>query len=838
MHIICIVSVIVFGIISVGKCQSCTTIGEIRSLSAVIQEISGLSRDYAQICLQTGGVTEWRHICSELINGEAWSYENRYVWCRTMKRRPNAGQTGSETQNTVNMGNTKVFNVNCNRTKDHNILECDYITITEPCRYLHGIVCEACSTDLPCNGGICTNTGTCECNETCMNDGICDLGLCQCRYPYYGDSCQYKHCVPPCEEGICIETTGTCSKTCPNVCGENGECNSQTGLCECEKEYFGDTCQSKNCTSSCSNNETCDYTRGVCQCKVPYYGDSCQYLGRNCVNDCLNGGSCDYRNATCECVGDFKGNSCEIALSFLDGNRHIYIIVAVCLLVVLIVLVGLVVLLCLLVWRVNRTSEKSTNSKDIILVEEQPVPGNNGAVTGSKGGKKAKSKMKLKENKSYIKSSAINNGGNRINLNVNKNENNSHKHSDLNSSYTQLSGSKSIGNDSESIYDIFLKGEQKEEELYQVYTEINDCILPTRNATIVLSQEERDSIHSQGTETIYETCLRRKEDSKVVRFSDQNEYCLPPDNLPKIFDRMSIMKFREINPDTLQKENYIGSGEFGMVYKGSWDTGQKTIEVAMKILKSSDESVKTAFMREAAIMGQFSHPNVLKLLGILSLTEPFMIVTEFMKADLPKFLINLKPSGIDVSVIPPVLLRFCIDIASGMEYLASKNCVHRDLAGRNILLTRNMVCKIADFGMSREFKENYDYYKSSGGLIPVKWTAPEAIFYQKYTEKSDVWAFGMTMFEIWSLGYTPWHNKSNEEILHKLQSRKVQQPPTGCPKQIYDVMLQTWNYEVDQRVTFKQVLQLLAQPIQNQTNTSSDPADSLGNDPALVPGFD
>eukprot|EP00800_Vazella_pourtalesii_P015708 TRINITY_DN4310_c1_g1_i2.p1 TRINITY_DN4310_c1_g1~~TRINITY_DN4310_c1_g1_i2.p1 ORF type:complete len:838 (-),score=123.43 TRINITY_DN4310_c1_g1_i2:133-2646(-) len=837
MRVICTVCVIVFGIISVGRCQTCTTVGEIRSFGTVITEISTLENDYAQICLQTGGTTEWRHICSKPTNNKAWSYDNLYVWCRTMKKRPRIGFEGSLVQKNDSTDSTKVFNVNCNRTEDNNILSCDYDTTTDPCRYLHGIRCDDCSDTLPCNGGTCTNNGTCECNEKCMNEGICDLGLCLCRHPYYGDSCQYKRCVLPCEEGSCNETTGTCSKTCPNMCGGNGECNDQTGFCECEEEYFGDTCQSKNCKSSCSNNETCDYTRGVCQCKAPYYGDRCQYTGRNCSSDCLNGGSCDYRNATCECVGGFEGNSCEITHLVPENNLHIYIIVAVCLSVVLVALVAGIVLLCLLVVRINRTSEKPTNSKDIISVEEQPVQEKNGALTGSKGGKKAKPKPKLKANKSYIKSSALNNRGNGINLNENKNGDNSHYYSGLASSYTQLGDAKSIEHDAESMYE-FLNTKQKGEELYQEYTEINDSILPTRNATIVLSQEERDSIHSQGNETIYETCLRWKKDSKVVRFSDQTEYCLPPDNLPKIFDRMSSMKFREINPDTLQKESYIGSGEFGMVYKGSWDTGQKTIEVAMKILKSSDESVKTAFMREAAIMGQFSHPNVLTLLGILSLTEPFMIVTEFMKADLPRFLVNLKPSGIDVSVIPPVLLRFCIDIATGMEYLASKNCVHRDLAARNILLTRNMVCKIADFGMSREFKENYDYYKSSGGLIPVKWTAPEAIFYQKYTEKSDVWAFGMTMFEIWSLGYTPWHNKSNEEILHKLQSRKVQHPPTGCPKGVYDVMLQTWNYEVDQRVTFKQVLELLAHPIQHQNKTSSDPADSLGNDPALVPGFD
>ena len=723
MHIVCIVSVIVFGIISVGRCESCTTIGEIRTFSAVIQEISSLSLYYAQICLQTEGMTEWRHICSELINGEVWSYDNRYVWCRTMKRRPRAGDTGSVTQ-VVNTGNTKVSNVNCNRTKDHNILECDYITITEPCRYLHGITCEACSTDLPCNGGICTNTGTCECDETCMNDGICDLGLCQCRYPYYGDSCQYKHCVPPCEEGSCIETTGTCSKTCYNLCGENSECNNQTGLCECEVEYFGDTCQSKNCTSSCSNNETCDYTRGVCQCKVPYYGNSCQYLGRNCVSDCLNGGSCDYRNATCECVGDFKGNSCEIALLFLDGNLHIYIIVAVCLLVVLIVLVGLVVLLCLVFVKIHSRRKKEPKSN----------PG---------------------------------------------------------SMYHVLEPSNVGNSNIDSYYMTMVGGEVIEPSIYEKMTELNQ-IHPIDNSN---------------------TARVSKRKSKI--------YIEPPRNLSELKEMITAFMY-ELRAEDIEMGEEFASGQFGVVYRGKYRTSVGDVPVAIKTLKGTvdaNKDMKVAFMREAAILAQFHHPNVLRLIGIVTTQQPWMMITELLKTELKQLLLQIRPamlllssssSSPDKLRIHTLLLSFSQQIAAGMEHLAEKKFIHRDLAARNVLVAKNLSVRVADFGMSREIDSDNDYYSSSGGRVPLRWTSPEALFYKKYSEKSDVWSFGMTLYEIWSLGDKPWEGYKNDEIIEAITNRQTPPQPVSCSHQMYQLMLQTWNREIESRPTFSQLKRQLS----------------------------
>ena len=574
MRIICTVSVIVLGIISVGRCQPCTTIGEIRSFGTVITEISTLENDYAQICLQTGGTTEWRHICSEPTNDGAWSYDNLYVWCRTMKKRPRVGFEGSLVQND-NMDNTKVSNVNCNRTEDNNILSCDYDTTTDPCRYLHGIRCADCSDTLPCNGGTCTNNGTCECNEKCMNEGICDLGLCLCRHPYYGDSCQYKRCVPPCEEGSCNETTGTCSKTCPNMCGENGECNSQTGLCECEEEYFGDTCQSKICTSSCSNNETCDYTRGVCQCKVPYYGDRCQYMGGNCSSDCLNGGSCDYRNATCECNGGFEGNSCEITHLVPENNLHIYIIVAVCLLVALVALVGVVVLLCLVFVKTRRRkNELTSNSVSMYHVLERSNVDN----------------------------------------------------SNIDEYCMSMVGGAII-----------------DSSMYEKITELN-LIHPFDNSN---------------------TAQVNKRKSKI--------YIEPSYNLSDLKEMLTVSMY-ELRKEDVEMGEEFASGQFGVVYRGKYRTSVGDVPVAIKTLKETVDTkkdLKVAFMREAAILAQFHHPNVLRLIGIVTTQQPWMMITELLKTELRQLLLQIRPAMLMLSSSLLLLLQINSDYTH--YYSASVN---------------------------------------------------------------------------------------------------------------------------------------------------------------------
>ncbi|XP_041379173.1 ephrin type-A receptor 4a-like, partial [Gigantopelta aegis] len=169
---------------------------------------------------------------------------------------------------------------------------------------------------------------------------------------------------------------------------------------------------------------------------------------------------------------------------------------------------------------------------------------------------------------------------------------------------------------------------------------------------------------------------------------------------------------------------HLGSGQFGTVNQGVWLSPNGPVDIAIKTLNNKNsEEEKVKFLQEAAIMGQFHHPNIVKLYGVVTVGEP---------------------------------------IASGMEYLSKKCFVHRDLAARNILVTEQGICKIADFGMSRDLQHD-DYYISHAKKIPIKWTAPEALHFKRYSTASDVWSFGAVLYEIWSLGHKPFESYSNQE---------------------------------------------------------------------------
>ena len=251
-------------------------------------------------------------------------------------------------------------------------------------------------------------------------------------------------------------------------------------------------------------------------------------------------------------------------------------------------------------------------------------------------------------------------------------------------------------------------------------------------------------------------------------FADKNslEFWTPHDTIKGIFDQMSRRQFREISIGELTRDKKVGEGNFGYVYRGMWKSpsGGVPVPVAIKSIKCQEEGANFLFLKEAVIMGQFDHVNVLKLLGVVTLSHPIIMVTELMYIGLKQFLEDAANSGsVKYDLFAPLFLNFSLDIASGMQHLSSKLYVHRDLAARNILLSHTLSCKIGDFGLTRRARIEDEYYLSSGGVIPYKWTAPEGICYNKYSEKSDVWSYGITLFEIWSVGGEPWKNLLPEE---------------------------------------------------------------------------
>ncbi|KAL5473077.1 hypothetical protein EMCRGX_G027518 [Ephydatia muelleri] len=280
----------------------------------------------------------------------------------------------------------------------------------------------------------------------------------------------------------------------------------------------------------------------------------------------------------------------------------------------------------------------------------------------------------------------------------------------------------------------------------------------------------------------------------------------------------------KINRQSVKLVGHLGSGQFGRVEKGVWDSPFGSKDVAIKTLNpGASENDRVRFLKEAAIMGQFSHPNVVEFHGIVSDGEPIMIILELLpKSDLRNYLLSMRPirstskkatptdgTTTDVPIPPIKLLGFCRQIASGMCYLANKGFVHRDLAARNILVSEDDQCKIADFGMSRDLYDE-NYYISHGGKIPVKWTAPEALHYKKYSTASDVWSFGCVMYEIWSVGHKPFENRTNDTVLKLLEESYRLPPPPGCPRAIYDLMIQCWHPSNSERPIFVSVHQTLS----------------------------
>ncbi|KAG5833628.1 hypothetical protein ANANG_G00277900 [Anguilla anguilla] len=274
---------------------------------------------------------------------------------------------------------------------------------------------------------------------------------------------------------------------------------------------------------------------------------------------------------------------------------------------------------------------------------------------------------------------------------------------------------------------------------------------------------------------------------------------------------------KEIDPSRIRIERVIGAGEFGEVCSGRLRTpGKREIPVAIKTLKGGYvERQRRDFLREASIMGQFDHPNIIRLEGVVTKSRPVMIVVEYMEnGSLDSFL--RKHDG-HFTVIQLVgMLR---GIASGMKYLSDMGYVHRDLAARNILVNSNLVCKVSDFGLSRVLEDDPEAaYTTSGGKIPIRWTAPEAIAYRKFSSASDAWSYGIVMWEVMSYGERPYWEMSNQDVILSIEEGYRLPAPMGCPVALHQLMLHCWQKERGHRPKFTDIVSFLDKLIRNPSS--------------------
>ncbi|KAG7475433.1 hypothetical protein JOB18_031654 [Solea senegalensis] len=272
----------------------------------------------------------------------------------------------------------------------------------------------------------------------------------------------------------------------------------------------------------------------------------------------------------------------------------------------------------------------------------------------------------------------------------------------------------------------------------------------------------------------------------------------------------------------------LGEGAFGKVYLAecaNLSPDSDKMLVAIKTLKDANESTRQDFQREAELLTVLQHQHIVRFYGVCTDGEPLAMVFEYMRhGDLNRFLRAHGPDAriLEETKMPPLgqltlpqMLHIAAQIASGMVYLASLHFVHRDLATRNCLVGEGLVVKIGDFGMSRDIYST-DYYRVGGRtMLPIRWMPPESIMYRKFTTESDIWSFGVVLWEIFTYGKQPWYQLSNSEAIECItQGRELERPRT-CPKEVYLLMQGCWQREPQQRMVIKDIHSRLLALVKN-----------------------
>uniref|UniRef100_A0A8C9WLZ7 Tyrosine-protein kinase n=1 Tax=Scleropages formosus TaxID=113540 RepID=A0A8C9WLZ7_SCLFO len=253
----------------------------------------------------------------------------------------------------------------------------------------------------------------------------------------------------------------------------------------------------------------------------------------------------------------------------------------------------------------------------------------------------------------------------------------------------------------------------------------------------------------------------------------------------------------EIDPRDLTFIKELGTGQFGVVKYGKWQ-GQH--DVAIKMIKEGSMS-EDDFIDEAKVMMKLFHENLVQLYGVCTKQRPIYIVTEFLSNGcLLNYLRDtLKhPSAIQ-------LLEMCKDVSEGMAYLESQQFIHRDLAARNCLVASNGTVKVTDFGLSRYVLDD-EYTSSVGSKFPVRWSPPEVLLYSRFSSKSDIWAFGVLMWEVYTLGRMPYERLSNTEIVDKVSAGFRLYRPQLANERIYSIMTNSWHDKPEERPTFQDLV--------------------------------
>ncbi|XP_034829845.1 tyrosine kinase receptor Cad96Ca isoform X1 [Maniola hyperantus] len=268
--------------------------------------------------------------------------------------------------------------------------------------------------------------------------------------------------------------------------------------------------------------------------------------------------------------------------------------------------------------------------------------------------------------------------------------------------------------------------------------------------------------------------------------------------------------------------NIVGEGAFGQVWRAQaididGKKGEQT--VAVKTLKeNASEKEKTDLLQELTVMKNLgTHPNVVRLVGCCTEKEPTLVIMEFVSlGKLQQFLRDSRAErhygnthGGSQFLTSRDLTHFAFQVARGMDFLSSKGIIHRDLAARNVLITEERTCKVADFGFARDVAGTHVYERKSDGRLPIRWMAPESLYDDIFSVKSDIWSFGVLLWEIVTLGSTPYPGLSAGDVMRKVREGHRLEKPEHCRRELYNIMYYCWEVEPTTRPDFKEVVNML-----------------------------
>ncbi|KAJ8386814.1 hypothetical protein AAFF_G00166090 [Aldrovandia affinis] len=257
----------------------------------------------------------------------------------------------------------------------------------------------------------------------------------------------------------------------------------------------------------------------------------------------------------------------------------------------------------------------------------------------------------------------------------------------------------------------------------------------------------------------------------------------------------------EIQRDRIELGRCIGEGQFGDVHQGVYMSPENpSLSVAIKTCKNcTSDSVREKFLQEALTMRQFDHPHIVKLIGVIT-ENPVWIIMELCTLGELRSFLQVRKYNLDLAS----LILFAYQLSTALAYLESKRFVHRDIAARNVLVSTTDCVKLGDFGLSR-YMEDSSYYKASKGKLPIKWMAPESINFRRFTSASDVWMFGVCMWEILMYGVKPFQGVKNNDVIGRIENGERLAMPQNCPPTLYSLMTKCWAYDPSKRPRFTEL---------------------------------